>query len=199
MKRFVSSAIALRALLFACLAVLALVPGHPLAMADHRQSLLGAEGDWYSSYRALVAGGPPGWEQIVAAEFDLDKDTRHLRQPVDLGGLPDEVVQSFDEFRSASLNVRLEDEAWATAYARECVAAYEDRVALWIPQWVATLRAHRDRQPGAARMAIANLRAIYGCDLGFPWNGPADAQRAAIDRWIAFCEGPDGIDRAGSR
>lgn len=146
------------------------------------QVMMAGGNDWYSAYRALVTVGPPGWKIICDHELDIRKETDHLRLPIDLGGLTH--ADGFAEYCGRRLHERMEDEAWARAYAGSAVRVYS-RSMLSIPDHMETLRKHFD-DPSGARWAIAFLTSLTGRDFGFPWHGPKERQQEAIRRWLAF-------------
>ena len=87
------------------------------AKVDPEHMLLDPDAQWYDAYRALVLSGETGWEIICRHEYDLQRQTDHLRQPIDLGGIPEEIQEGFIAYLDRKLNRNLKDETWAMAYA----------------------------------------------------------------------------------
>jgi len=62
----------------------------------------------------------------------------------------------------------------------------------WPPYGVELLKKHY-YEPKDVRLMIAFLRVRYEKHFGFPWDGPKEEQRKAIDRWIAFLEDDEDV------
>ena len=159
-------------------------------LAALEAALLGGGQESYQAYRSLVQRGEPGWRVICRHEFRIDRATDHLRGPMDIGGLDEDKADGFWLYSQERADELMADEAWAMAYAASCQRAYH-RSHLWPPQWMAHLEKSREH-PGTARCDIASLRCAFGKDFAFPWAGPEDEQRAAIDRWLAYWKTIEG-------